>query len=257
MIDIAQRNSAETMVIRDTISEILRIVTGERDSLSANQVAAATGLSEEDKHQVEKGIAAQLLQSPSSLKAACDVNTYHLASQRRKRRLCFCQRSLVVAGSDFRALSYRTECLGSHGPNCTRYRTGQRGGSFTIRLQLLPLFQKTFEITLGATHGAGAWSISHSMKLYNTVERSKSPLFRAFDNFISIHSHFVWEASAGSVHSWYVLAPGPNQSIEFYLDRAALKQELRTFIRDLTRLFVAGKSGASDKDQYGNTILHV
>lgn len=260
LTDMAQMNSAEFLFIRDTVSEILRVITGERTGLSTNQLAIATGLSQETKHQVQKGITNQLLQSPSALKAACDVNTYQVASRRRKGRLCSCQQSLAMVGSGFKSGSFRTDAFSSHRLNCPHYRIGQRGVSFTVRMQLLPVLQKTFEVTLAAAHGAGAWSISPSMKLYNTVERSKSPLFQAFDNFISMHSQIVSVVSANSVHSYYIDSPRHpiwSDRIEFKLGEIELRRKLRSLIRDLTGLFGTGQSRASDKDQYGNTMLHV
>jgi len=257
--DMAQMNSAELLLIRDMVSGILRVVTGERNGLPTNQLAVATGLGKETKHQVEKGVANQLFQSPSALKAAYDVNTLQIASRGRKRRHCSCQKPIVMAGSSFRSGIYRTGSTSSHGLDCPYYRVGQRRVSFTARMQLLPIVQKTFELTFATTHGAGSWSISPSMKLYNTVDRSKSPLFKAFDNFINMHSHFVDRLSAGRVSSLFMRVSYDRRAraIEFKLGEIELRRMLCSLLQDLTGLFSAGQSRASDKDQYGNTMLHV
>lgn len=53
-----------------------------------------------------------------------------------------------------------------------------------VSLQLFPLLQKTVELTFGAKLGAGEFSLESPLRVYNTIRRSDSTMFRLFDEMM-------------------------------------------------------------------------
>jgi hypothetical protein len=287
---IASRTYDETIQLRSSQQDltiltaaVLRKLIDPQCTFSKEEQSLVARLNVADKRQLEAQTFRKLVKSPSTLREACDICPF--TSQRfvlRKRQSCSCQRTHVVNHSTPGKVSYRSEYYADHDRTCRFYYVGRRGTSSTIMLQLLPFLQKTVEFTFGVNYGAGAWSIAPPVRYYASVERSKSPLFRAFDDFIAtwstrvVHYRHKYTPESqrlvlGKVTSFRATTPFPATTsfhtiqsfpdpdiiFQFHLGMPELKEKLNLLARELGSKFVAHDASASDKDQHGNTMLHV
>lgn len=114
----------------------------------------------------------QLGRYPSALAEACDA--LQPAYRRRKPR-CRCRpltATRIAAGG---ILRYEKESSSEHARECPR--NGSSSWRYSVSIMLAPFLNKAVELTLGATSGAGAWSLSPPIKFIPRVRTVDSPAY--------------------------------------------------------------------------------
>jgi hypothetical protein len=166
---------------------------------------------------------------------------------------CSCNLIRLRSFTKIGPINISTQYQQPHEPACLFYSWQERLWHSKARVSLLPFFLKSLEITFTARYGAGGHAISPHLAVYNTVKRLESPAFQLFD-----HLH-----SSCCKH----LSPWCNRSFrqdttcrylgECLWDLAAVEEYLPTIIPRLYEYMCNGQASVKDKDEYGNTLLHV
>lgn len=141
-----------------------------------------------------------------------------------------------------------------HAAKCPYHQSAGESWSYSLSVRLLPIVQRTVEITFAAKFGAGGGSIGTSLRYFGTVERLKSPAFQLFDDFSDRCASRV----AGPLEGQLFHTISRN-GCGFYFDwdLKLLEAEIPELCRKLSQLLSTGRSSASYSDEYGNTLLHV
>jgi hypothetical protein len=170
----------DLMEFRD---ELMGLLLGKRTTLSPKAMISSTELTGSDKSLMERHARRQLMRYPSRMKDSwTKLEQYH----QRGLRPCHCRPTSERKHSRWHfGVSLRSESKFQHSLDRPYYHKGRKSWEYSIITQLHPLINKTMELTLGATSGAGGWSIASPLRFYGTVERCKSPIFQAFDDFLS------------------------------------------------------------------------
>lgn len=140
-----------------------------------------------------------------------------------------------------------------HAAKCPYHQSAGESWSYSLSVRLLPIVQRTVEITFAAKFGAGGGSIGTSLRYFGTVERLKSPAFQLFDDFSDRCASRV----AGPLEGQLFHTISRN-GCGFYFDwdLKLLEAEIPELCRKLSQLLSTGRSSASYSDEYGNTLLH-
>lgn len=233
---------AELRSLRDAV---LPVMTGRTQTIAAtDQTAVAARLSDTDKSELVGQLCQALMSSHSALEQSCD-NAGYLAGKYRKVRTvsrwlsthnsCFCFKSRKSWTSRLiTGVSIEYDLQADHHPACPLAKNTGRSWSYTLSLSLLPLISRTIALSFGARCQGGGWSMSPALKVYATIPRATSPMFRAFDDLR------------------YRLSR---------TDRAGLESIMRyelSQISGLVRDMMASRTGSvTDRDENNRTILHV
>lgn len=262
---------AELASLRDVLLEFM---TGNTSSIDVDR-SIVSQLTDGGNADLATQIGEQLIMTPSSLKDVCERTTlenepieWNIDRRRRVKKnecICTCVRKHFVRrigpfgiADDFRA---------AHATKCSKHRSHWGSWSYSFSVQLLPIVQRTVEITFGTTFGAGGSSIGTSLRYFGTVERLKSPAFQLFDDFPDRcacrsycngrdmdepYMHLLEDSQFVQIE-----VQGDYSKFYFDWDLKLLEAEIPELCRELSRLLSTGRSSASYSDQYGNTILHV
>ena len=177
---------AEMSSLRDVI---LTVMTANGSSVDLDRQTASR-LTSSDSADLATQVGKQLIKTPSSLKDVCRKMTppeepvedgFDLPPRSKKRFGCTCVRrkSFRRVGPLGTAYSIR----GPGGAKCSYHQSDWKSWSYSLSVRLLPLMQRTIELTFGAKFSAGGGSIGMSLRYFGTVERVKSPAFQLFDKF--------------------------------------------------------------------------
>ncbi|KLU84768.1 hypothetical protein MAPG_03804 [Magnaporthiopsis poae ATCC 64411] len=114
----------------------------------------------------------QLGRYPSALAEACDVlqPTY-----RRRKPRCRCRPLTTTRFAAGGILRYEKESSSEHTSECPKSRSNS--WRYSVSIMLAPFLNKAVELTLGATSGAGAWSLSPPIKFIPRVRAVDSPVY--------------------------------------------------------------------------------
>lgn len=121
--------------------------------------------------------------------------------------------------------------------------------------QLFPFLNKTVELVLGVTSGAGRWSVASPLRFRGTVRRSESPIFRLFDDLPGryaiekppmphlSHLSYVYNPKAELVSLEWDIVP-----LSLHLEQAS--QEIKMAVE-------SGLASGADIDEEGGSFLFV
>jgi hypothetical protein len=202
-----------------------------------------------------------LIESPSDLKEACE-NTIHALNFPYERihrhplqthHNCAClsafKRTMIRSGRFSFFFETRTE----HDYTCGCQFKNRKLWSYMLACQLLPLLQKTLTFTMTWTSGAGGNSIGVHLNFYRIVKRVDSELFKLFDSFpgrlrktrcgTMLETMQEDQICFGKSGGWDLF------KIELSVG------DIDGLARSFTELLRLGHGW--DKDEYGNTVLHV
>ncbi|KAI0475621.1 hypothetical protein GGR56DRAFT_646689 [Xylariaceae sp. FL0804] len=224
-------------------SELLAVFSGQHQGLSKATLATAMQLNDEDKRRVETSTRVDLMSRPSSVKDALESS---LSQGGNMLYRCNCNRQPQIAETKVWRLKFRKEATTTHSEHCMLYRTGARSWSYSVLAWLYPFLNQTMELTIGASTGAGIWTISPPLRFHGTVKRSDSPLFQAFDRF----NEFCYDRRMDT--GWWRLRHPLDK--DDFIDTLEQLQFLRM---TLQQLVTDGKASGSDSDENGDTILVV
>ena len=207
-------------------------------------------LSPQETAEVERGVRRQLARFPASLRDA-HVRT-RLAH--RRFRFCTCRPSTHRRGSRHWRLEFSYAAESDHRPICPLYKSGYRSWSYSLKAQLFPFLHQTVEISLGATSGAGRWSIVPPLRFRGTVRRVDSPIFRAFDNLVAKCQTKIKSKQCSRNYAMYDEHYRP---VGLIWDKQITIVNLDQLIVDISEAAALGTASGADLDEGGNSFLFV
>lgn len=271
---VVTRNEIHSL--RDTI---LQIMTTERQQLPPDTQALALTLSDEDRAKLAKEVCIALATYPSDLRDSYDSLLHtepELGQQapqverpwRSWNRLCTCRLIRDTSTRGPRSLRLEYQASSTHSPSCTYAKNAEKTWKYTLSVLLLPLSKKTVAFTFSASFQGGGFCIAPLLSVYPTVQRSSSPVFQEFD-LIPMRCAYFAIRSTGH-HSRSVSRQSYTESITYggirdqngyrfdvYWNLSLLKSQLGALIRNILEAESFGAGSLSDKDEFGNTLLHV
>ncbi|KAL8376061.1 hypothetical protein RB595_007261 [Gaeumannomyces hyphopodioides] len=135
-----------------------------------------------DKDALAQQAAWQLGRYPSALGEACDG----LRTEYRRRKLrCRCRPSIETRSAAGGILRFEAERSARHLPDCPRNTSSS--WRYSLSFRLAPFLNKAVQLTLGATSGAGGWSLAPPIRVVPRIRAVDSPAYRLFDACQGIH----------------------------------------------------------------------
>lgn len=124
--------------------------------------------------QLGNAVCNQLLRYPESLREA------HASTRlaRRWLRACACRPTIHRHRSrHWHQLELAYESESDHRPSCPLYGTGSRSWAYILRAGLFPIVNQTVEFVLGATSGAGRWSVAPPSQIPSDCSQNRLAYF--------------------------------------------------------------------------------
>lgn len=243
--------------IRDEIpalrDAVLGIFTSKFDQLSEQEHIIASQLTPTEQNELQSQIRNQLLVRPSSLREAADF----VSLPRKRGMFCDCRSRNFSSFYGRGALRIEIGHSYEHQESCPYHSLGKQSWRYTVSARLLPFVQRTVALGLSLTSGSGCFSIAPLLNAYCTVERSKSPVFKLFDDFPSRCARQL-ELGFGSEKG--VRSPMVRDGrgdFRFEWDMSEVEIALSNLHTALATVFLDKLGSGSDKDENGNTVLHV
>ena len=269
MTTIQDENShtrAELASLRDTL---IKFMTGNQTSVPIDRLIPSRvdgGNNADLAIQVGK----QLIKTPSSLKDVCEKMTSakepiegdlgRPLGYKKRKSICTCTRQQSVRGIGPLGFSY--DFRAPNATKCAYHNSHWRSSRYSLSVRLLPILQRTVEITFAAKFGAGGSSIGPSLRFFGTVERLRSPAFQLLDGIpdrcarrIYLRDYNDKVTVEGQFMHWDNVVG--NLAFCFDWDLELLQTEIPGLCRGLSQILSIGCSPASYSDEYGNTLLHV
>ncbi len=257
--DESSHTRAELASLRDTL---LKFMAGNQSAVPIGRLVPSR-LSGRDNVDVVTGVGEQPIKTPSSLKDVCEKMS--LAEEpmeghfdrplgyKKRKSNCTCVRQQSVRGIGPLGISY--DFRTPNATKCTYHKSHWKSWRYSLSVRLLPILQKTVEMTFAANFGAGGSSIGPSVRYFGTVERLKSPAFQLLDDFPDrcARRNYVNRTVEGQ----FLHLDGDYNGFYFDWDLDLLQAEMPELCREISRLLSIGSSAASYSDEYGNTLLHV
>lgn len=160
--------------------------------------------------------------------------------------------------------SYQTHTR--HHASCP-YSGGEavkRTWKYQLCMQLLPLANKTIQLGLSARTGQGSLELRFPLKVYATVQRSSSAIFRLFDDFTErcARLNFSSEYDDNRLYLTWALescsGTGQGRYVHSILwDIGRVREELQYMRRALCDAHSLQIGSITDTDESGYTVLHV
>ncbi|EAA29742.1 hypothetical protein GE21DRAFT_9721 [Neurospora crassa] len=267
----------EPATIRDELrSELMLLMTGQGLYASASNalLPIVSRLSHEDRAQV----ASMLLMNQIPYSNNPRRHSNSAAARRSFDRhsasgptVCGCDTKTYNTGKAFRrgpfSFGYGYENQKRHHTSCP-YSGGQavkQTWNYQLCMQLLPLVNKTVQFAFSATIGGGGFELRFPLKVFPTVQRANSAIFRLFDNFAErcaeldfFREYYVDER----LYPWFCVrricptnnGHDSNTAVVWNIDR--IRQELRHIHRVLCDAHILQIGSIRDRDESGYTVLH-
>lgn len=270
---LREHQAATQSTLTELRNAIVTLATGETGALEPAQATVAVELSQQGTEQLARQICETLVTFPSALSQSCDnmvsvvsraASPYLTAKFGLKTISCSCKPSRRHSSwkQGFVRLNYETQA--THWPSCPFAKTTKRSSQYTISVKLLPLIEKTVAIVFRASFQGGGFSITPTLKVFATVRRAESPLFRLFDDFPSLCSRRCYHTDGrfrNLAESQFAIKDtvinDNGMLFCFDWDVEAVRIQLRVLAQRLVSLAVEGKATLTDKDETGRTLLHV
>lgn len=240
-------------------NNLMAVLTGRTGQLSVKSQQTVSSLGEGDRLMVQQHAQSQLLRYPGDLAAA-----------KRTWTPCRCRPIHHVIDSSHWGVRVTTETSQDHRSDCPHFRRGTRTRVSSIRMVLLPFVNATMELAIGATTGAGGWALAPTLRFRGIVQRSKSPLFRAFaenvfsccdmktdDDFGNVTDVPVYSRGGEDETLRLIPEPKPLGLNRISWDIPCLKPNLARLSSRLTEAVERGDACAMDTDERGQTLLFV
>lgn len=241
------------------VNDFVGMLTGGLTTISTQISREASWLAIDEKTELEYDVCRRLMQYPSSLREA----HYNARMSRRKLRYCTCRptstchRLRRLYGLEF---TYETES--DHRPSCPLHSTGLSSWLYVLRARLFPFVNQTVEFVLGATYGAGRWSLAPPLKFHATVRRADSPIFRIFDELpIKCTRSLSYDprlANTGFALAFDNRSSGlGHQYVYLEWNPAVTLRHLGEAVLAIQKTTASGTASGADVDEHGNTMVFV
>ena len=171
-----------------------------------------------------------------------------------------------------------TRCLGPikaeytskilHEPSCKILTKTREERKTTVKFSMRPFVNKTIELVLRSSFGAGGSSYSRQIKSHRTVSRLLSPAFQKFESLNCLRWESSYEIFTDLMKSrapaFLVDVPSVTQcdftheqSILCHSSDDIILARLDGLPETLEEIFRSGKAHPADRDEFGNTFIHV
>ena len=145
-----------------------------------------------------------------------------------------------------------------HQLNCPYRKSAERVYTIGFSSSLTRLVGKAFSLSVSANVGAGSYSVTPALNVRNVVCRASSPAFQLFD--IAARKHQKWltfESCKEDPDGWEYFDLSNGELYYRIWDVEGSEDFLKGLVRSLDCLFTSGKASATDRDEKGETLLHV
>ena len=235
-------------------NEMLSIITQGKTTISTQSQKAAGRLTTEQNAKLNQEISKALSASPQALQQASDIwsSQTNLYDTLFEPKSCNCIHKTKKWSTYKGAFGARHDSLESHNPQCRFRAIGSRSWRYSLSVQLLPFLRKTVELTFGASFQDGEFAMARPLRVWNTVKRSESPMFRLFDDF-SVHC-----GKSGPLEFPVSLfKPDTREVVDYKWDMRLVEYRLHFMCQQILDLSTTGVCPWRIRDEYGNTLLHV
>ncbi|KAK3317661.1 hypothetical protein B0T19DRAFT_295517 [Cercophora scortea] len=263
------RNEFRNELRNNLRNDLLSLMTGKLPALPASAQAAIHRLSDADSVELTGQLFQDLVTHSSTLRESCDTilprpgHDESNPDESPSHRLlswesCRCRKKrLRQHHQHARYIGTHYEETVDHEPPCILAVSASRSWAYTLSVTLLPLISKTVEFTWGATSGGGGFSVMPPLRVYSTVERRASPIFQAFDAIRlrpGVDALPRIESFLPSEEYYDQIFGGLEDTVLSVRD---IKLELVELLpKTLSDVVASGKGSLTDKDEFGNTLLH-
>ena len=259
----------EPSTVMDEIrNELMLLRTGQGPYASSVDAVLLTlsRLSHEDREKVASSLVMGQLHRPNDPRSTNNFAAPRRSSYRRSASQpmeCCCGVKTHNTGKAFRwgplSLGFGYENQIRHHPSCpcSRENASKHTWKYQLCMRLLPLANKTVQFAFSATIGEGGLDLRFPLKVFPTVQRANSEIFRMFDNFAdqcAIISHMptydndqlylMWDLNYSNVHG-------------FNWDVGRVREQLRYMHTVLRNAHSPQIGSIRDMDESGYTVLHV
>jgi len=252
------------------------ILVRERDIFRLDTIPALSMLSKRETVELSQhvaqdlvlhsGASKQLSRSSRSARPTTASSVLSTPWAQPEELVCTCKgpRQRTSRRYGFVSLDYGSRSM--HWRSCPFVGANKKLSHYAISLNMAPFVQRTVVIGLDSTVQGGSVSIAPSIKLFATVKRSDSEIFKLFDTFPDHCSEKHFYQAPGSrfqdllesqVHVEQIASQGNTLEFLFAWDIDAVRTQLRLLARKLLQVATEGNGTLGDRDEGGNTILHV
>ncbi len=235
-------------------------ITGERADTTAgglNGLAATAGqLSRRQLPFDREKLSSTILGDVTSNSSAfCSAMEFVGRSVICKCRPVGNKRRMEIGNS--RWLSWRYEARRQHEASCPYKQFEGPSWRHQLAIQLMPFMRKTVQLAFNATRRGGGYDIEFPIRVFSTVKRSESYIFRLFDAFPGRCNALVRKMSPEeSDRAWF------SQRTQtwfggFEWDVPTVREHLVRVRRYLLEAEGNGLGSIGDKDESGHTVLYV
>ena len=248
----------EILLTRD---EILRAILQENGQTSTQSVATAQHRTAQQTTELNNKIFHALVTRPQAHREACDKwlpQTQGILTSSEgiiNPNACRCGRRKPKRWSRYKGiLGLQYEALGVHKPDCPLSVADEGSWRYSFSMQLLPFLRKTIELTCGVSFSGGGFELLSPLRVWHTVKRSQSPVFRLFDEFPTFCNEQGSEPKIlaeynSSLSGCFVQLPCSAQSVDEYLSHIIETIMSLASQRQISPWRV--------RDEFGSTLLHV
>ena len=156
-----------------------------------------------------------------------------------------------------------------HEPSCKIFTKTREKRNTTIKFSMRPFVNKTIELVFRSSLGAGGSSFSRNIKSHRTVSRRLSPAFHKFESLNCLPGESSYEIFTDLMkENRFTISPIGHPAVTFY--DLTFKQPILCHYSDdvllawldglpetLERIFRSGEAHPTDRDEFGNTLIHV
>ncbi|KAH9231281.1 hypothetical protein K456DRAFT_444836 [Colletotrichum gloeosporioides 23] len=187
----------------------------------------------------------------------------HQLSQRNTSWLKSCSCRPRIETNSMRLWSFQVQNFrrNDHRDDCPYRLSGTRLWSHSWSAHLRPFLDRVLEISLGASTGpGGTWTIFLPLRCRKFVERSKSPVFSAFDRLVELSvQKKACRMRASKLQSWWSdnSCQKDAEEMHFYEIQwqPCTRQNLKNLDQCLRDEISHGRFSGEETDQNGFTIL--
>lgn len=181
--------------------------------------------------------------------------------------LCSCRkRQQAISTRHFGPIKTEYTSKIFHKPSCKISTKTREERKTAMKFSMKPFVNKTIEMAFRSSFGTGGPSYSTQIKSYRTVSRLLSPAFQKFESLNCLR----WESSHGIFTDLMTASTlgFPKPSVihnDFTYDSSLLcpypddviLAQLDGLPETLEKLFRSGEAHPTDRDEFGNTLIHV
>lgn len=171
--------------------------------------------------------------------------------------LCSCKEERVISTQRLGPIKVDYASKALHKSSCKIHAAKREEWKTVILFGMRPFVNRTIELIFESSVGAGGSSCSCHIKLYRTVIRDLSPAFQRFESLYRTPIEKCYENFTETMRKWTRIGWGYDQWSCCELSDDSLLASLDSLPENLEGMIRSGKANPTDRDQHGNTLIHV